>query len=138
MAKKITFFSFLLSLFIGFSTASAQIAIISDLDETIKRTNVANPARALYNALFTQKIFSGMNDLYREMDSYASDLYVLSASPKIFRHNIFNLLKKHDFNPVKVYTRKGLENKFWYKNNVVKDVLSKDYEKIILVGDDLE
>ncbi|MCO4755818.1 MAG: DUF2183 domain-containing protein [Bacteriovoracaceae bacterium] len=126
-----------LTLFIQFSTY-AQIAVVTDLDDTLKRTNVENTARAAYNAFFTQRIFSNMNTLLDEMSSYVDDIFILSASPKIFNFNIQKLLEEHEIEHTDLFTRKGLEDKFEYKYNKIISVLEMGYEGVILIGDDLE
>lgn len=116
----------------------AQVALISDLDDTLKRTNVASPSRAIYNALFTQNVFSGMDELFKTMGPYA-DLHILSASPNIVRFNIKKLLRKHDLSPLHIFTR-GPEDtdKFKFKYDAVKSVMGQAYEQVILMGDDVE
>ena len=118
--------------------AFAQIAIVTDLDDTLKRTNVENTSRAAYNALFTQKIFSNMDKLLDEMSTYVDDVFILSASPVVFKYNISRLLRKHDIEHKDLFTRVGLEDKVKYKYNKIKRVIEMGYEKVILIGDDLE
>ena len=131
---RLTFLVLLLS-----SQLFAQVAIISDLDDTIKQTNVANTSRAAYNAMFTQKIFSGMDSLFSNMESYA-DLYILSASPDFFRYNIKRLVRKNGLNPMGIYTRgvRDLMDKERYKNQTIQLVAQKGYDGVILIGDDVE
>lgn len=116
----------------------AQTAVISDLDETIKRTRVYNPARGLYNALFTRRVFAGMPALFKQMETYAPDFYVVSASPKLFKFKIKKLLNDWDLEPVKIYTRVFFEDKFRFKYNAIKEIIERGYENVILFGDDHE
>tara|TARA_Y100000780_G_C13695543_1_gene421550 strand:+ start:21702 stop:22445 length:744 start_codon:yes stop_codon:yes gene_type:complete len=116
----------------------AQIAIVTDLDDTVKRTNVQEPEKALYNALFTQKIFSGMNDLLDEMSHYVDDVFILSASPRLFNYNIEKLLEEHEIEHKEYFTRDGLEDKAEYKYEKIVSVIESGYEKVILIGDDIE
>lgn len=136
MGKRLLVF---ISLLLSFSAFSYDTIIISDLDDTIKRTNVDRSGRAIFNAVFTQKIFAGMNDLFDTMDTYTSGLYVLSNSPNMFRCNIFKLLSKHSINSVEVSTRRLIRDRdgFKYKYNFVVDKIKESGAKVVLVGDDV-
>lgn len=136
MAKK--FLILYLTLF-SFCSFSYDTIIISDLDDTIKKTNVDRSSAALFNALFTKKAFAGMSDLFETMQTYSSDLYILSNSPNLFRFNIKQLLKKHDINYVEVSTRNLLKDKdaFAYKYNYVVKKIIETGKKAILIGDDV-
>ena len=120
------------------STLLAQVAIVTDLDDTLKRTNVQEPEKALYNALFTQKIFSNMEVLLDEMSYYVDGVYILSASPRLFNYNIEKLLEEHEIEHKEYFTREGLEDKAEYKYQKIVSVLESGYEKVILMGDDIE
>lgn len=129
----------LLTLVLSFSAFSYDTIVISDLDDTIKRTNVDRSGRAIYNAVFTQKVFAGMTDLFETMDSYTSGLYVLSNSPNMFRFNIFKLLNKHSINAVEVSTRRLLRDRdgFHYKYKFVVNKIKETDSKVVLLGDDV-
>lgn len=136
MAKK---FLILYLILFSFCSFSYDTIIISDLDDTIKKTNVDRSSAALFNALFTKKAFAGMSDLFETMQTYSSDLYILSNSPNLFRFNIKQLLKKHDINYVEVSTRNLLKDKdaFAYKYNYVVKKIIETGKKAILIGDDV-
>ncbi len=126
-----------LILFLALFTSAlhAQIAVVSDLDETIKRTG-SRPDRVLRNILFTQKIYAGMDDLFKEMRLYTDDLFIVTAQPKLSRFNIEKLIRKQISMSGRVYTRNFLEDSLKYKVDSIKDILSKGYKKVILIGDD--
>lgn len=123
----------------GLQSAYSQIALISDLDDTIKRTNVADTSEAIYNALFTQDIFAGTDALLSGMQSYG-EFYILSASPNLLRFNIDKLIKIHRLAPREVFTREVSElgKKIEYKLETIKSVDQMGYEGLILMGDDVE
>lgn len=128
-----------LLLLVSFSVYSYETFIISDLDDTIKRTNVDSSGRALYNAVLTRKIFAGMDDLFKSMNTYSSDLYILSNSPNMFRFNILKLLKKHGIVATAVSTRNLIRDRdgFKYKYNFVVNKIKQVGKKVILLGDDV-
>jgi phosphatidate phosphatase APP1 len=128
-----------LLLLISFSSFSYDTIVISDLDDTVKQTNVDRAGRALVNAVFTRKIFAGMPDLFQTMDTYTSDLYILSNSPNMFRFNIFKLLRKHNIAVTAVSTRNLIRDRdgFHYKYNFVVNKIKETDKKVILLGDDV-
>lgn len=136
MAKRllVTIFLFIFS----FNIFAEEIMVISDLDDTIKQTNVKNPGDAAYNALFTQKVFSGIPELFDSMKSYTDKLYVLTNSFNFFRYNIFKLLDKFDIQALEVSTRHLFRDKdgFKYKYEYIVDKMKETNGKVILMGDD--
>lgn len=135
MAKKLIL---ILSFLLSFNLFASDLIIISDLDDTIKQTNVDSPTSAAYNALFTQKVFKGMPALFKSMDTYTNGLYVLSNSFNLLRFNIFKLLRKRDINPLEVSTRNLFRDKdgFKYKYEFITGKIEELDTNIILMGDD--
>ncbi len=118
--------------------ASAKISVISDLDDTIKITNVANRARMIRNSLFSNKVFSGAAEFYSSFDE--GDLFVLTASPSILRFKINKTLKINEVFFESLITRVYLWHwdKFQYKVNSIKRILQKNPTgDFILIGDDV-
>lgn len=136
MAKRLLIF---ISLIISFSAFPYDTIVISDLDDTIKRTNVDSSGRPIYNALFTQKVFAGMKDLFDTMDTYTLGLYVLSNSPNAFRFNIFKLLDKYSINADEISTRRLLSDLdgFKYKYDYIVGKITASDTKVVLIGDDV-
>ncbi len=129
----------LLAFILSFNLYALDTIIISDLDDTIKRTNAGSTIPAGINALFTRKVFPGIPELFKTLESEVNGLYVLSNSPHIFRLNICRLMKKYNLNPDHVQTRSLIKNKdkFKYKYDyIVKKIISTN-SKAILMGDDV-
>jgi hypothetical protein len=130
---------FSLLMILSFQSFGMDTIIISDLDDTIKRTNVSSTVRAGVNALWTRKVFSGMTDLFRTMEPETSGLYVLSNSINLFRHNIRGLINKHNINALDVSTRSLFKDKdkFKYKYEYIVNKITSLNVKVILMGDDV-
>jgi hypothetical protein len=113
--------------------------IISDLDDTVKRTNVSSTVIAGINALFTRKVFPGMPALFKTMETETVGLYVLSNSINLFRPNIKRLIRKHNLSPLDVSTRSLFKDKdkFKYKYNYIVKKINDLNVKVILMGDDV-
>jgi len=130
----------ILLIFIGlFSLYASAAVVISDLDDTIKMTNVDNMGRAIGNGLFSTKVFEPMPMVLRAMDQYVNGTYILSASPKILNFNIKKLLNKHDIPYRDLFTRtlSDLKDKKAYKLRMINSVI-EDEKNIILIGDNVE
>lgn len=130
-------FSLLVTL--SFQAFGMDTIIISDLDDTVKNTNVSSTVRAGINALFTRKVFPGMTNLFETMEPDTSGLYILSNSINLFRFNIKRLVKKHHLSPLDISTRSLLKDrdKFAYKYNYIVKKINDLNVKVILMGDDI-
>ncbi len=116
----------------------AGISVISDLDDTIKLTNVQNKFQAIKNALWGDKIFSGAFEFYSSYEK--SNLFILTASPSILRFQIKKTLKKREIFYESLKTRVYLWHwdKYKFKYNQIKKVFALyPKEKFILIGDDV-
>jgi len=135
MAKKLVL---ILSFIFSLNLFASDLIVISDLDDTIKQTNVDNVPTAVYNALFTQKVFKAMPEVFQTMETYTNGLYVLSNSFNLLRFNIFKLLRKSDINPLEVSTRNMLRDKdgFKYKYEFITGKMDELNSNAILIGDD--
>ncbi len=56
----------ILTLVLSFNASA--LTVISDLDDTLKITNVASKPRAVWNALFNKNAFKGMPELMEKFD----------------------------------------------------------------------
>lgn len=131
----------LITLFFSFNSYSFEYSIISDLDDTIKVTNVQNWSAAVRNALFSKKSFKEMPNLLMEMKSYSNDLYILSASPKMLNGRIDSFLVYNKIETKDVFTRNLISdsNKRAYKLRTIRSVLKKiGSDSLILIGDNVE
>lgn len=69
--------------------------IITDVDDTVKVTDVSHALDSLVRATFGRKAFAGISTLYQEMGSHDSSdlfehstLYFVSGGPEIFRKSV--------------------------------------------------
>ncbi|MFT6632322.1 MAG: hypothetical protein ACJAS4_002285 [Bacteriovoracaceae bacterium] len=125
---------------VSFQVSATGISIVSDLDDTLKITNVSDLSEAVRNALFSKKAFKGMPDLIQEMSHYSNSTYILTASPKVLNSRVTKFL---DFNKISyqdLYMRSllGQSDKKAYKLAVVREVLTLSDDNLVLIGDDVE
>ena len=125
---------------VSFQVSAVGISIVSDLDDTLKITNVSDLSEAVRNAFFSKKAFKGMPDLIQEMSHYSNSTYILTASPKVLNSRVTKFL---DFNKISyqdLYMRSllGQSDKKAYKLAVVREVLTLSDDNLVLIGDDVE
>ncbi|MAZ49932.1 MAG: hypothetical protein CME65_15325 [Halobacteriovoraceae bacterium] len=122
------------------SFQAQAISIISDLDDTLKITNVENKPQALWNALFNRAAFKGMPELIEDYSTAGGDLFVVSASPNLFEKPIEDFFSKNEVSVKQLYTRKlsQLGQKEAYKLESLRDILTRYPGEYLLWGDDVE
>lgn len=131
--------TFLLAFFLSFN-AFAGITVISDLDDTIKITDAGNLGNATYNGLFTENVFTGIPEFFKELREYTDSLHVVSAGPKLIKGRVSSLLKKfkiqHD--GIHMRTVPGKEGKLNFKVRTILEIMNKTSDDVILLGDDVD
>ena len=125
--------------FLSFSV-QAEIRIVSDLDDTIKITNVGNWSQTVRNALFSKKAFAGMPELIYQMQSYTVSFSIITASPKLLNSKIESFLSYHDLETQYLFTRDIINesDKLDYKVKAIEKILSENEGELILMGDDTQ
>lgn len=122
-------------------TGFAKTLIVSDIDDTVKLTDVLNSKpEIIRNALLSKKAFSGMSTLYRELDKKDTIIHYVSGSPQIIKSIINNFLEYNQFPQETNVTlkRKSIET-YEYKVEAIKHLIANhNPDEIILIGDDTE
>lgn len=124
---------------------SARTLIISDIDDTIKNTEVLHPKEAAKKAFKTNLPFLGMSELYQqiidhELKNYfeVEMVYLSNAPIKIFGKTHRKFLMENHFPKGEVFLRNKLSNKN-HKITSIETLLRKYRpKKVILIGDNGE
>jgi phosphatidate phosphatase APP1 len=131
-----------LALITTVSSLQAKTLIVSDIDDTIKMTNVLGTTKGkVINGLFKHKSFAGMNSLYKNMVQSDTVMYYVSGSPKIMKSWIEVFLKINKFPQSQNFYLKGKisDDTFHYKVETIKEIIARETpDDIILIGDDTE
>lgn len=131
----------LTTVFIGLP-ASADVRVVSDIDDTAKITNVGDPIPMIWNGLFSKRAFTGMRELYLTFAlerKYAID-YV-TGTPDVFAFRAKRFLHANGFPEGDLHTKPlfGGESLRDYKIRVVREILdAHPKDVVILVGDDTQ
>lgn len=122
---------FLMSLALGF-TAQARLVIISDIDDTLKQTDVLNKLDTVQNAIVGEKAFQWMPKIFSEIEKHhnqkATMIYVSSSLDCISKQSKW--LSKHGFPKGTVYQRTCKSGEIDYQ------VPGRDY-KILVISKEL-
>lgn len=129
-------------LVIACGQAFAKTLVVSDVDDTIKITDVLGPkAKIVYNALFKTTSFTGSSELFQAFDEAGHTIYYVSGSPSFILENIDDFLKVNKLPQSKnVILKKSLrEDTFAYKVEAITNLIDKQRPSaLILIGDDTE
>ncbi|KHD87087.1 MAG: hypothetical protein OM95_16385 [Bdellovibrio sp. ArHS] len=120
--------------------ALAKILVISDIDDTIKVSNVLSKKRAATSFFDDDSRFAGMSELYQELKiAYGDDIefHYVSLAPRILmagRHTEF--LEENNFPLTKLHTNPGIAQDPELKQKVIRQLLvQKRPELVIYFGD---
>lgn len=121
--------------------ALAGIRVVSDIDDTLKITNVGDPLAMVVNGLFSSRAFAGMRELYVAFGaqrSYAFD-YVTGA-PEILGFRVRKFLYAGGFPPGGIHLKpSGRESTRAYKVRVIRALFDANpSDRFILIGDDTQ
>jgi hypothetical protein len=146
-----------ISLLFGLN-AFAGTQIITDFDDTIKRSNIPDHgARTVVNVPLFAKAYTAMPTLLQEMEKNSNGLYVISASPNLIRSMIKLTMYTYSIPYKDIFTRdlceifsskvcSSVESgqssedlKISYKVGKIEGVINQNREdKLILFGDNVE
>ncbi len=140
MKAKILFLSAIL--IASIQTLHAKTLIVSDVDDTIKMTDVLGKKRTIvFNGLFREKAFAGMSELYNKMMNEDTSIYYVSGSPKVIRMRVSEFLEENDFPQQHNLLLKDSmsDDTYEYKTTTIKKLIKElNPDRLILIGDDTE
>lgn len=134
----------LFSLVPTFAHAADAFIIISDVDDTVKVTNVGSKKRALKAALTSRLVFAGMPELYRQLLGASSPkerLTFVSGSPHLLETKVDETLRQAQF---PAYTLVLRDRKEWndpvfdYKVSHLNQMYGSSDARFLMIGDDTE
>lgn len=134
-------FALLLLLFIAsFAEAGPKYVIVSDIDDTIQKTQVLwrdNPLATAKNYLTFHDAFIGMPTLYNALASRGIEFHYVTAMPQILSRLPDRFLQTSGFPVGKLWGRKSLfESTLEFKvRKITELMLEFPDRKFILIGD---
>lgn len=115
--------------------------IVSDLDDTLKITDVANPLGSIFNGLLSEDSFAGMSKLINKIAEKALTFDLVSGSPTLVIDRVESFLATNDYpRPKEIYLndRLGRESSEQHKISTLEMLFKENKAGFILIGDDTE
>ena len=134
-------FTFIFILFLLLThQAFSKTLIISDIDDTIKVTNVLSKTDSVINGIFSKKAFSGMSELYQVLNKDNNIIYYVSGAPAILKEVVGGFLEFNNFpQSNKLILKNDSLSTYEYKvMNIRNLILKLKPDNIILIGDDTQ
>jgi hypothetical protein len=122
-------------------TAAAPRTLVSDVDDTVKVTNVPHFFAKLKNGLTGKLVFAGMPELYKELRGKDGPLEFVSGAPAFLRKWVNQRLKIAGFPSFRLMLRKKPVGIGRFKLECLKSMYSGPDAAdagFILIGDDTE
>lgn len=153
MASSWLFWVFLLSAGLEAQHAKAEsFSILSDIDDTVKITNVNSGPDAVVNGVIGERFFAGMSHLYQQWIAAARQkrilqanapprLTFLSASPFFLGKDLLDEFEERAFPTPRLILRSITEIPkpvVEYKLDRLRALASENHERLVLVGDDTQ
>lgn len=114
-----------------------SIIIISDVDDTVKVTNVPNFLASVRNAVSSTLLFAGMKELYRGLLGETGYLEFVSGSPTVLRKKVAGSLDAAGFPRYELTLRVNPMNKR-FKSECLNRMYGGSANPFLLIGDDTE
>ncbi len=132
--------------------AKAPFLVVSDIDDTIKITNVLSIGSAVKNGLFGQQTFTGMSELYQELakngqaaatpaGSMNPPVVYMSGSPPVLEGEIHDMLvEDRKFPEGRFLLRDWIKTKdvYTFKSSGFKALAAEVKMPFVALGDDTE
>lgn len=129
------FFALFFGLFFaGISNVYSATSVISEMENTFKRTR-GESFRGFYNSVLSHKVFGSMDTLAKEVKG---ELYFVSDQYSLFNFNTEELVEEFGIKPKEIVSREAFkyDSDYSYKYAVYKRIIESSEDQFILVGSD--
>jgi hypothetical protein len=134
----------LLTILFSFTARStaAAIRVVSDIDDTMKISNVGDPLSMAINGMFTSRPFTGMRELYQSFKWQRRYVFsYVTGLPDALRFRAEKFLNVGGFPKGELHLKPlfGKESLADYKQRVIRGIIdSNPDDQFILIGDDTQ
>jgi hypothetical protein len=122
--------------------ADNPFILVSDVDDTVKVTDVLHRKVSAWNAIHSKLVFAGMSELYRDLlgkDSPPERLEFISGSPRILlTHKVDECLRDAHFPPYRAALRNRVGSVAEFKTRVLRKLYGASENRFLLIGDDTQ
>jgi hypothetical protein len=122
------------------SVAGSPFILVSDIDDTVRVTNVQYPIDAVLRFFLSDHYFAGMRELYSELSTEeGSELVFVSGSPQTFSSLVSESLVREGFQSFELHLKPSLfSSTAEFKSRVFEQISSASPLPLIFLGDDTE
>jgi hypothetical protein len=128
---------------IFFLTEQVKFVVVSDIDDTIKESNIAQTTsfsqvlRSIFRGnYYTYKAIDGMAELYREIAAQGGLVIYLTSTPYQLAPFLLKFLRDAGFPEGPVFLRWLGVKRFGHKSRMLHRILSNmENQKVFLIGD---
>jgi hypothetical protein len=123
------------------TVAAVPLTLVSDVDDTVKVTNVPHFFAKVKNGLTGKLVFAGMPELYNELRGKDGPLEFVSGAPAFLRKKVTKRLDNADFSPYQLMLKERPAEVGRFKLECLKSMYSGPDDAgagFILIGDDTE
>ncbi|NBU21934.1 DUF2183 domain-containing protein [bacterium] len=124
-----------------FSYSAQAYTIVTDIDDTLKISNVSSFFGVIKYGLFGKKTFAGTKELMNELAANASKVIYLSASPKELKSRLRSLLVESGGYPAGEFRLRDwfdAPSSSEFKMSQLEDIARHSDDSFIFLGDDTE
>ncbi len=106
-----------------------NIIIISDMDNTYKKTHGFIGISDLWNIFITKKTYEGMPELYNDFQKKGAEIYILTNQTKLSKNHVYKHFRKDNFKPDTIIIRKSHTKGFEHKTEKLNEIIIKNPTK---------
>ena len=133
----------LLSFLLGTKIFASEVVIVSDIDDTIKRSHILGLTHGVTSAGLKAEEFSGMAELYTQMNleltkNNSVKLYYVSNAPKILMSRPHEMMLNFNQFPKGELILAGILEKQHKENSISKIIEEENPKTVIFLGDNGE
>jgi hypothetical protein len=125
----------ILAFFLTFYS-QARILVVSDIDDTLKVTNVASTASVIASVFDERSVFAGMSELFQLLNKkFQGDIefHYVSLAPKVlFKNEHREFLAKNGFPVTRLYMNPRLVQDPMVKISFIREIIQQVNPKLIL------
>ncbi len=130
----------LLLVSIALSVKASALTVVSDVDDTMKATDVLHRTHMVKNGLFSNRAFIGMKETYQALANTHANFIYLSGSGHYLEERVEGFLKQNHFPEGKLILKDNTDfsKVYDYKLKNLKPIFETSSDDFILIGDDTE
>ena len=119
---------------------ATQYVVLSDIDDTVRITNVQSYWETFKNALFKKDIFLGIPSLYQSVRENCDGVIYLSAGPQCLRDDLEKTLEEVGLPLGPIHLRNWMSglSAAKFKESLINELIDQTKSSFLVIADDTE